>query len=90
MFFLSFAFFLQKYVTELKMHHGNIGQKLFDATKSLGDAMDLCINMSRRSTCGSACSSTLSVMSDDEGDNHQAVRLVRSCGGKGKRTKVNI
>ena len=85
MFFLSCAFFIQKYVTELKMHHGNIGQKLFDATKSLGDAMDLCINISRRSTCGSARSSTLSIMSDDEGGSYQAVRLVRSCGGKGQQ-----
>jgi hypothetical protein len=62
---------MEIYITELKTHQDKL---LFIATKRLGDVMNLCLNVSRRSTCGSGLSSTLSVISDDVGDSHQADR----------------
>lgn len=47
-----------------------MGQQLFDATASLGEAMDLCMNVSRRST-GSCRSSSMCLISDDDGDFHR-------------------
>ena len=65
-------FLFQKYISELKTHLGKIGQQIFEATTSLGEAMDLCMNVSRRSTIGSCRTSTMSNMSDDEGDPQHA------------------
>ena len=63
---------MEIYITELKSHQDKL---LFIAKKkSLGDAMNLCLNVSRRSTCGSGLSSTMSVISHDVGDSHQADR----------------
>lgn len=60
---------MEKYITELKTHQDKI---IFYATKRLRDAMDLCLNVSRKSTCGSGRSSTWSIISDDVGDSRQA------------------
>ncbi|VDI28346.1 Hypothetical predicted protein [Mytilus galloprovincialis] len=67
---------MEKYISELKNHLGKMGQQLFDATASLGEAMDLCMNVSRRST-GSCRSSSMCLISDDDGDFHRE-QIVRA------------
>ncbi|CAC5367295.1 unnamed protein product [Mytilus coruscus] len=67
---------MEKYISELKTHLGKMGQQLFDATASLGEAMDLCMNVSRRST-GSCRSSSMCFISDDDGDFHHG-QIVRA------------
>ncbi|XP_063421397.1 biorientation of chromosomes in cell division protein 1-like 1 isoform X2 [Mytilus trossulus] len=67
---------MEKYISELKNHLGKMGQQLFDATASLGEAMDLCMNVSRRST-GSCRSSSMCLISDDDGDFHHG-QIVRA------------